>query len=278
MRKSFIWILSLMVLILLVILYARYVTTNGFITNEIVIKDTSLPTSFNGLKVVHFSDIHYGRAITIKKIESLVDEINLINPDIVVFTGDLIDTDATLTDEDYKSLSKALKKINAKYGKYAIMGDEDIANDANNVNLIYEQSNFKYLDNDYDIIYNKQKESILIGGLGSKSYDETKPEKVFTEDNKDLYKIILIHEPDIADTITKDNNMNLILAGHSLNGQIKLPYIGRLYKKDHTKKYYDSYYKINDTNLYISSGLGLADINYRIGTRPSINFYRINNS
>ncbi len=278
MKKTFIWILSILMVIILFILYARYITTRGFVTNEIVIKDNNLPTSFNGFKVVHFSDIHYGRAITLKKINAVIDEINLINPDIVVFTGDLIDVDATLTDEDYKALSKSLKKINAKYGKYAIMGDEDYAKDESNVNLIFEQSNFKYLDNAADIIYNKNKDSIFIGGIGPASYEADKVDKLFTEEKDINYKIVLTHEPDPADKIVDGNNVSLILAGHSLNGQIKLPFIGPIYKVKNAKKYYEDYYEINNTKLYISSGIGLANINYRLGTRPSLNFYRIINS
>ena len=91
------------------------------------------------------------------------------------------------------------------------------------------------------------------------------------------YKIILVHEPDYIDTITsKYNNINLVLAGHSHNGQINIPYIKKLLLPEGSKKYYNNYYKVNNTNLYISSGLGESKINFRLFNKPSINFYRIN--
>ena len=91
------------------------------------------------------------------------------------------------------------------------------------------------------------------------------------------YKIILVHEPDYIDTITsKYNNTNLVLAGHSHNGQINIPYIKKLLLPEGSKKYYNNYYKVNNTNLYISSGLGESNINFRLFNKPSINFYRIN--
>ena len=65
--------------IVIIILYARYVGTMGFITKEHTIYSNSITDGFDGLKVVHFSDIHYNRAITSKKIDSIVEEINLIN-------------------------------------------------------------------------------------------------------------------------------------------------------------------------------------------------------
>ncbi len=75
---------------------------------------------------------------------------------------------------------------------------------------------------------------------------------------------------------TKYDNINLVLAGHSHNGQINIPYIKKLFLPEGSKKYYNNYYKVNNTNLYISSGLGESKINFRLFNKPSINFYRIN--
>ena len=58
----------------------------------------------------------------------------------------------------------------------------------------------------------------------------------------------------------------------------RLPGIGALYTPNNSKKYYDEYYEINGTDLYISSGIGVSIINYRLFNKPSINFYRVNKS
>ena len=72
--------------------------------------------------------------------------------------------------------------------------------------------------------------------------------------------------------------MDLLLAGHSHNGDIKIPYIGPIIKKDGAKKYNDEYYKVNNTLLYISSGIGTKNNSVRLFCRPSINFFRLSNS
>ena len=95
-------------------MYARFIGTMGFNTKEYTIYNNSLPSGFDGMKIVHFSDIHYNRAITSEKVDKIIDEINLINADIVVFTGDLIDKDMVITDSDYEYLTNAFSKINAK--------------------------------------------------------------------------------------------------------------------------------------------------------------------
>ena len=279
MKRLLKWFLIIFIILFLIIVYARYVGTMGFKTKEYTLYSKDIPDGFDGIKIVHFSDLHYNRALSIKKIKNIVDEINLINPDIVVFTGDLIDKDVSLTDKDYNNLTNLLLKINAKYGKYAVLGNHDYIADMDKVISVYDGSNFKYLDNDYDIIYDKNDDEIFIGGINTVSYDMDDIDKTMSyfKNNDDIpYKIILVHEPDISDKIVKDYSVNLILAGHSHNGQIRLPIIGPIYTPPHSKKYYDNYYDINGTSLYISSGIGVSTINYRLWNRPSINFYRIN--
>lgn len=278
MKKIFKWLLIIFLLLFLIIVYARYIGTMGIITKEYNITDSNIPDSFDGIKIVHFSDLHYNRAISLEKVKSIVQEVNLINPDIVVFTGDLIDKDVTLSDDDYKDLTTLLSNINAKYGKYSVLGNHDY-DSMDEVIKVYNDSNFNYLDNDYDIIYSKNSEKIFIGGVNTVSYhmdDINKALQDLKKDDSINYKIVLVHEPDISDKIVDDYSVNLILAGHSHNGQIRLPIIGPIYTPKYAKKYYDNYYDINGTSLYISSGIGVSTVNYRLWNRPSINFYRIN--
>lgn len=271
----------LLILIVGTILYSRYIATSGLITNEIVINDNNIPTSFDGLKIVHFSDLHYTRIITKDRVNDLVKEINLINPDIVVFTGDLVDTDKTLTEDDKDFLIEALSNINSTYGKYAIYGNHDIANNSENIIDIYNKSNFKILDNDYDIIYSKNNDKIFVGGLNSVSHELEDINKVMSyydsNDSTNTYNIILLHEPDYADNIVNSyDNINLIFAGHSHGGQVRLPIMGALYTPQNGHKYVKGYYDLNGTSLYVTSGIGVSRYNFRLFNKPEINFYRLN--
>lgn len=272
------FVLSIILIIIGIVLYARFIGTMGFDTKEYYVIDEDLPYSFDGLKIIHFSDIHFGRSISTSKIDKIIDEINLINADIVVFTGDLIDKDTDVSDNDLNYLTNAFSKIKAKYGKYAVMGNHDYKFYDDVIN-IYKNSDFKYLENSYDIIYNKDNDKIFIGGVGNVSYNLDNIDEMmeyFNNENDINYKIILVHEPDISDEIVNNYKVNLILGGHSHNGQVRLPIIGALYTPNGAKKYYDEYYLIEDTNLYISSGIGVSLLNYRFWNRPSINFYRVN--
>ena len=71
------------------------------------------------------------------------------------------------------------------------------------------------------------------------------------------------------------NPFNLILAGHSHAGQVRLPFIGALILPEGAQKYYDSHYKLDNSDLYISNGLGVSNFNFRLFNTPSYNVYRL---
>ena len=279
MKKIIRFLLILLLIILLLVIYARYEGTNGLITKEYKIETADISNSFDGIKIVHFSDLHYKRIINKDRTKEIVDEINLINPDIVIFTGDLIDKDFDVSDEDIEDLTLLLNSINSKYGKYAIIGNHDYVRDDDILNDIYNNSSFVLLKNSYDVIYGDNNDKLFIGGVDTYSYDKADIDRTmeYFEDNEDIdYKIILVHEPDYIDTITSKYNVNLVLAGHSHNGQINIPFIKEMFLPYGSNKYYENYYIVNDTPLYVSSGIGESRINFRLFNRPSINFYRIN--
>lgn len=265
--------MTVIITIIVVILYSRYIATSGLKTNEISITDNNIDISYDGLKIVHFSDLHYKRIITKKRIEKIINEINLINPDIVIFTGDLIDHDSDITDKDIEYLKETLSNINSKYGKYAVLGNHDYSIDINTIREIYNESDFKLLENTYDIIYNEENKKIYIGGVSTGEYNESLFNNFVI--NEDIYKILILHEPDYIDKLI-DLKPNLALAGHSHNGQVNIPYLKKLFLPVNAKKYYEEYYEIDNTKFYVSNGIGVSRYNFRLFNTPSINFYRIN--
>ena len=177
----------------------------------------------------------------------------------------------------------------SKYDRYELKNDKELKeflfkhqDNLKNIEIfkdIYSNSNFNLLQNSYDIIYSSNNDKLFIGGVDNYSYNEADINKVmeYFNDNSDIsYKIILVHEPDYIDNILTNYNVNLVLAGHSHNGQINIPYIKNFFLPYGSRKYYENYYKVNDTDLYISSGIGESSVNFRLFNKPSINFYRIN--
>ena len=265
-----------------ILLYSRYIGTSGIFINEYKIINKNLSNDFYGFKIVHITDVHYGRTINKKELNDLVEKINLVKPDIVVLTGDLIDKSSDMTDKDIKIISKAFSKIDATIGKYAIKGNHDYK--YKKWDILIENSGFINLNDKYELIYGNENDYILLSGMSTNIYgkknidDKVKIYEDFIKNSeiKPNYSILLMHEPDFIDSFDY-NNYNLVLAGHSHNGQVRLPFIGAIVKPNYGKKYYDNYYKLKNTDLYVSSGLGVSEVNFRLFNRPTFNLYRLTN-
>ena len=267
--KKFLLILTIIILILIV--WGKFGEPNLLMINDYKIESETLPNSFNGIRIVQFSDLHYGITKQ-KKLEKTIEQINSLKPDIVVFTGDLVENKYKLTDDDTKLLVKSLKSINAKLGKYAIYGNKDVKND--NYDDIMYDSKITVLKNNYDTVYNEKNESILIYGLDDTLEGNPLINNINNKNIKNIkYKIVLLHEPDYIDEFINDYDISLILAGHSHGKQVNI--FGKLFMPQGCKKYYKAYYNVNGTPLYISNGIGNSSINFRLFSIPSINIYRL---
>ena len=272
-----------MFILIIIVLYSRFLATRGLDVKEYKITNEIIADSFYGFKIVHISDIHYGRTVNKSELENLVNEINLLKPDIVVLTGDLIDKDTEMNETKSKEISDILSQINASVGSYAISGNHDKY--FSQWENIIKDSGFKNINNTYELIYNKGYAPILLAGISSNCEDNLNINEKYapieeyinsSEEFNDIYKILLMHEPDFIDDINY-SYFNLVLAGHSHNGQIRLPLIGATILPPNGKKYYNEYYKLNNTDLYVSSGVGTSTISFRLFNKPSINFYRLTN-
>lgn len=162
-------------------------------------------------------------------------------------------------------------------GKYAVPGEED--NEL--FYTIMKQSEFNVLENDYDLIYKNEMQPIVLVGLTStpNATDISRGFDYFNDPlhNNNIYTIVIGHEPDVIDSVLPKYASDLYLAGHSHNGTIRMPFVGGIYKEKGSKKYVDEHYKVGDTELFISSGIGTTAPGFRLFCRPSFNFFRLSN-
>jgi len=265
---------NILVYILLIIgllcIYSRYIEPYNLTIKEYKIESSDIPKSFDGVKIVHFTDVHYGRTVDNKYLEKIVDLINKQKPDIVLYTGDFIDKDIRLTEEQIISINSTLSNIDSTLGNYAVIGNHDMKYLSDYKKIL--DNNFTILDNQEKILYYKNNEAISIIGLAD-SLESTVNYDVFNNESN-YYTFVMSHEPDEFNKI-KDYKFNIMLSGHSHNGQIRVPFIGAIYTPIGSKTYYDNYYKIDNKEIFISNGIGTSGINFRFMSRPSINLYRM---
>ncbi len=256
------------------LLWSRYVSTRGLVVKEYAIKETTLDAKWDGLKIVQFTDLHYGSTIYLDELKELVKEINKQNPDLIIFTGDLVEQGVDLSDKEVDQVIQELNKLDPKVETLAVLGNHDYDHDY--WNRIVPNVGWHVLDNTYEYVYYKSKTPIVFVGLDDLTEgnpDYTNAFSFLNETEEELYTIVLAHEPDQIEEF-QNYHFDVVLSGHSHLGQVRLPFIGALYTPIGAKKYYDEYYKVADANLYISGGLGTSGIKFRFLNKPSINLYR----
>ena len=258
-------------------MYSRYIEPKMYITKEYNIIDSNIPNSFYGIKIVQISDINYKFNNNKEDLNKILKEINKIKPDIVILSGDLFNNKINYTEEDIRDITNILKSIKYSIGKFAIKGENDTLDEWN---TIIENSNFIDLNDRYEFIYNESVEPILLVGISSNhksNHIKDTIENINNEINTEYkFSILVLHEPDFITSINY-SKFNLILAGHALNGIIKIPFIGGIINDKYSKIYHDDYYELNKTKLYISSGIGNRKYKFRLFNPPSISLYRLRN-
>ncbi len=216
------------------------------------------------------TDIHLGTIISNSRLERLVNEINNLDPDIVLFAGDIVDEDITPVIEN--NMGDILRKIRSRYGVYAVTGNHEYIGGV--------EAAIQYMnDHDITVIQDqavKINENIYLVGRKDRtanrfSGDERKPLQAIMQNVPGNLPVILMdHQPfKLQEAMT--NGVDLQLSGHTHHGQMwPFNYI--------TSAIYElstGYLKKDATHYYVSSGYGTWGPPVRTGNRPEIVDIRI---
>ena len=262
------------------IIYGRY----HYKTNNIELGFSNLPESFNGLKIAHISDWHIGSYFgKPKRIVEAVNRINSLKPDLILFTGDLVNNVASEVDE----FIPALKKLHAKYGKYSILGNHDygeyvrweseseIVSNLNSLIKKHKEIGFNILLNE---TVNIEIEGQSIGLIGIENwglppfpqYGDLK--KALSDIPQMPFRILLSHDPSHWDAEVKQKtNIDLTLSGHTHGMQFGI--YSKKMKWSPVKYKYPKWaglYSEGNQHLFVSVGIGYIGFPGRVGIKPEI--------
>lgn len=220
------------------------------------------------IKLVQVSDIQISENYTVDELKKIVNLINEQNADIVLFTGDLYENFSTYG--PVEETIEILSQLRSNYGVYAVYGNRDIGGGARlQYRDILESSNTTLLMNS-GVTLNVNGNQLFIGGLHDALLGTPDIDTLMQYKNEPVdYSILLTHEGDVADDYT-DKGFDVIFAGHSHGGQVKLPFIDVL-TSDLGEKYTKGEYTLaNNTKLFVSSGIGTSHIAARFMVPPEI--------
>ena len=240
------------------------------------ISSKEIPASFDEFTICFFSDLHYGTTYNEENIYDVINKINLLQSDIVVFGGDLIDS-LVEREVDMDILANALLSIETNYGKYAVLGNHDYENQVTNTKVIsaLEYAGFEIITNKSMRVHNGTSDSIRLIGLDSSMLGKPNVNSAFDEVRSSDFSILITHTPDnILNTNT--SLIDLQLSGHSHGSQLYIPFISTFILPPGSQTYYRGVYTLDDgTVIFVTTGVGTTQVQARLFTNPEIVLYRL---
>ncbi len=232
----------------------------------------NLPDDLNGFTIVQLTDMHLRPFTQMELIERAVIKANLLFPDLVVLTGDYVWHD----EEDILDLAPSLAQLDSTYGTFACMGNHDVETDPDFIREVFHQHSIPVLINS-SFTLKVGNTQLYIAGIddGWKG----KPDIKKTMENHpggDTPTILLAHEPDMIDWYADDTRISLQLSGHTHGGGQVVTNKGWGFVKAHLgKKYVQGLYRVNESWVYTSRGIGSTGVPVRHNCPPEVTHIRL---
>lgn len=250
----------LLILFLLLLIWSLWQTRSPKVT-EYPIGSDKLPTSFNGLKIAQVSDLHntqFG-----KNNQKLLQLLQDAQPDMILLTGDLIDSFRTNLDPAVDFCQAAVQLAPTYYvpGNHESRIPEDYAA----LKEALEACGVVILENE-SLDFCRGEDAVTLIGLMDPNFGIIWPE-IETEN----YQIALSHRPELLDEYAA-LGLDLVLTGHAHGGQFRLPFIGGLFAPHQGlfPRYTAGVHTSGNTTMVISRGLGNVPLLPRFNNRPEV--------
>ncbi len=244
----------------------------------------NLPKNFNGFRIIQISDFHLGSLLNhISFVQETVEKVNSLKPDLILFTGDLVNN----TSEEMEKFLPILSKLKSKHGNFSILGNHDYgeyvrweseeAKDSNLKRLkqLQREVGFDVILNDNRKIKIDDEEIELIGvenwGLPPfPQYGDLK--KALTNAKGESFKVLMSHDPTHWDEqVLEHTNIDLTLSGHTHGAQFGIEIPGWRWSPVNIRyKRWGGLYSEGEQHLYVNTGVGFIGFPGRVGMPPEI--------
>lgn len=237
---------------------------NPVIKRVNVLKD-NLHEGLKGFKIAQLTDIHVGPTVGAETVQNIVDKTNILTPDVVLITGDLVDGSSDFIGE----YIAPLKDLKSTYGTYFVTGNHEYYSGAEKWIQMIEALGIKVLLNKNEIIeHNGAK--LMVAGIpdiqaGSFGFEALDPAKAKMTDQSYDFSVIMSHRPEIADQIA-EYGYDLQVSGHTHGGQF-FPWTIAIH---YFHKYVRGLYDLGGMQLYVSQGTAYWGPPLRIGAESEI--------
>ncbi|MBN1313731.1 MAG: metallophosphoesterase [Anaerolineae bacterium] len=217
----------------------------------------NLPPTFDGYRIAHLSDLHFGPALTYRTVMSALLITRDLQPNLIVITGDLV---SSYVDEFL--MPDALSRLSAPDGVWAVLGNHDHDTDAEGVTRVLRRAGVHVLRNSNARIA-RGDAAIWLAGVDDILTGQHDLDATLAGIPEGKVSVLLAHEPDYADEVAATGRVSLQLSGHCHGGPPRIPVLDVLVMPwivQHGRKYPYGLYRTGDMWLYTSAGAGRGSL------------------
>lgn len=229
-----------------------------------------LSAAHDGLKIVHLTDLHHSLFTPLDEIQRAVHLTNLLKPDVVALTGDYV----TLSRSYIWPVARALGKLRARLGVFAVLGNHDFGVDADEVTDALRAQRVRVLRNAHFAL-RAGSATLWVLGVDDLWWQADDLRAAMRSVPGRDPKILLCHNP-LGIHLAAEHGIDLVLSGHTHGGQVRLPIVGSLYGRSKLgERFVEGWNRLNGTQIYISRGIGKVLVPLRLGCPPEIACLRL---
>lgn len=235
-------------------------------STSVTVRLLRLPVLFQGIRIVHFSDLHLGFFVDAADLQRICSSIMELQPDLICFTGDLVDEEPQAAEEALPLLAA----LQAPLGKVAVLGNHDVLAGAGPVAEQLELAGFQVLNNRH-VRLERGEATLYVAGVDDVLHGLPDLGQALQGIPADGCVLLLAHEPDFADEAGQ-YSVDLQLSGHSHGGQVRLPFGGPILTPPKGRRYPDGLRRVAGSPLqvYTNRGTGTTILPIRFFCRPEI--------
>jgi len=224
-----------------------------------------LPESFEGFRIVHLTDLHYGTLVPLWWLRRVLRLATKQKPDLIVLTGDYVrERDSR---EGLDTIWPELMKLDAPSGVKMVLGNHDHWADHDHALGLLENSG-RSLKNQAEVLV-RGKDELILAGVGDFLEDEVGIDTALEGLDAQTPRLVLAHNPDTAD-MDYSSRVDWFICGHTHGGQVDIPFVGTPVLPVRNKKYNYGVKSNGRSKLFISKGIGWAVYPVRFNCAPEI--------
>jgi len=241
-----------------------------------------LPEEFNGMKIAQLSDIHLNEYTEPFLLREAVDQINRLEPDMVLLTGDYVSAQVLpkkMTMTAAWECASLLGEILCP-SRYAVLGNHDCMAGEDEIADSLHQHGIPVLRNAY-LPIERGRGRVWLAGLedpvcGRPEPDLAIPAMIRNHRNEPV--ILMCHAPDFVDDLLRHpagHSVSLMVSGHTHGGQVRIPMLGAFHLPPYGRKYIEGWFSMGNLQLYVNRGIGSVGLPFRFNCRPEITSFTL---